>query len=55
MGRALVDGLARALAAGAARGARVALTALSGLVDDPSDGSAVSVVDLAVERERRGR
>jgi hypothetical protein len=55
MGRALADALARALAAGDARAARVALTALSGLVDDAPEGSGASIVDLAAARERRGR
>src|SRR5262249_13370980 len=55
MGRALADALARALATGDARAARVALTALSGLVDDAPEGSRAPVVDLASERERRGR
>jgi hypothetical protein len=55
MGRALADGLARALASGDARTARVALAALSGLLDDAPEGSGAPVVDLAAEREKRGR
>jgi hypothetical protein len=56
MGRALADGLARALAAGDGRAARVALAALSGLVDDGPElapGGGAPVVDLAAERRRR--
>ncbi len=55
MGRALADALGRALAGGDTRAARVALTALSGLVGDEPDGSAAPVVDLSAERERRQR
>jgi hypothetical protein len=46
--------VSRALAAGDARTARVALAALAGLVDDAPEGSAADV-DLAAEQERRGR
>ncbi len=60
MGRALADGLARALAVGDTRTARVALAALSGLVDDapeaaPGDGGAVVDFAAAAGRRRRER
>jgi hypothetical protein len=55
MGRALADGLARALAAGDTRAARVALAALAALVDDAPEGSGAAVVDLGTERRRRER
>ena len=55
--RALADGAARAFAAGDSRAARVALAALSGLVDDAPDaapGNDAAVVNLATERRQRG-
>jgi hypothetical protein len=55
MRRALADGLTRALAAGDERAARIALTALSGLMDDGADAAPVgdaAVVDLMTERRR---
>lgn len=52
MARALSDALARAMATGDTRAARIALTALSGLVDDEAEGS--SAPDLATERRKRG-
>jgi hypothetical protein len=52
MGRALADGLARALATGDARAARIALAALSGLVDD---GPEAPRVIRAAERGSDGR
>src|SRR5262249_4568575 len=54
-GRALADGLARALAVGDSRTARIALAALSGLVDDAPEGGGAAVVDLGEERRRRDR
>ena len=47
------DGVARAFAAGDMRAARVALAALSALVDDAPDGNAPRVTDLATERRKR--
>jgi len=59
MGRSLADGLGRALAAGDNREARRILAALSALtaddLPDAAPASGAPVVDLAVERERRGR
>jgi hypothetical protein len=55
MGRALADGLARALAAGDARMAKIALAALSGLVDEGAPEGNAAVVDLGAERRRRDR
>jgi hypothetical protein len=58
MGRALSEGLARALAAGDTRAARIALGALSGLVDDTPEATPVAgapVLDLSAERRKRGR
>ena len=52
LARALADGLARALAAGDGRAARVALAALQELTADLGVGA--PVVDLAVERRKRG-
>jgi hypothetical protein len=56
LGRALADGVARAMAAGDARVAKIALAALAGLVDDAADGegSAAAVIDLAAARQKRG-
>ena len=51
LGRALADGLARALASGDVRTARIALAALSGLVDDGDDAPGEGVVS---ERRKRG-
>jgi hypothetical protein len=51
MGRALADAIARALAIGDAHAARVALTALSGLVGDAPDQNGAPAVDLAEKRE----
>jgi hypothetical protein len=53
MGRMLADAIARAIAVGDAHAARVALTALSGLVEDAPDQSGAVVADLA--EKRRGR
>jgi len=53
--RALSDALARAMATGDTRAARIALTALSGLVDDGTEGGGAPVADLATERRKRGR
>jgi hypothetical protein len=55
MGRAFADGLARALAAGDARAARIALTALSGL-DGAAEAAPLGdapVVDLEAEQRKR--
>jgi hypothetical protein len=58
VGRALTDGLARALASSDNREARRILAALSALTaDDAPDATHVSgpaVVDLAAERRKRG-
>jgi hypothetical protein len=56
MRRALADGLTRALAAGDDKAARIALTALSGLMDDAPEAApvgAVAVVDPMTEGRRR--
>ena len=55
MRRALAEGLTRALAAGDDKAARIALTALSGLMDDASESApagAVAVVDPRTEGRR---
>ena len=58
MRRALAEGLTRALAAGDDKAARIALTALSGLMDDAPEAAsvgAVAVVDVIAEQRRRER
>jgi hypothetical protein len=55
MRRSLAEGLTRALAAGDDKAARIALTALSGLMDDAADAAPVvgaAVVDPVTERRR---
>jgi hypothetical protein len=54
LGRALADGLARAMAAGDMRAARIALAALSALMEDAPEQGGAPVVDLAAERRKRG-
>jgi hypothetical protein len=58
MGRLLADSLARALGAGDTHAARVALIALSGLVDDASDAAvpdAAPLIDLPAAADRLRR
>jgi hypothetical protein len=50
IGRVLADAVSRALAVGDARTARVALAALSGLVDEAPDGSGLAT---NVDAERK--
>ena len=55
MRRALAEGLTRALAAGDDKAARVAIIALSGLMDDAADAApagAVAVVEPTTEWRR---
>jgi hypothetical protein len=56
LARALAGGVVASLAAGDARGARVALDALRGLVEAEGEaaGEGAAVVDLAAERRKRG-
>ena len=49
MGRALAEGLARALTAGDGKAARIALVALSGLMDDAPEAAPVGAVAMVVD------